>query len=255
MIQHHDIVLNAVNRTTTLAVYLPPSYATSTESYRVLIMHDGQNLFDLKASSYGAVWEIEERLSGHATPEAIIVGVPSAEGEGRLNEYGPFPITHGRFNIKGPVGGSGAAYIQSLIDDVLPYIHRTYRCLKGPENTALMGSSMGGVISVHAGAIAPHVFGRIASLSGAFYVSFEPLRTLYASFDFSSLKTLYMDTGDQEIGGGLEEDYLKSNAAIYDIITAKTPPQKHRYAIIPGGIHRETAWAERVLEIYQYLWS
>lgn len=254
MIERHNIRLNAVKRETYIDVYLPQSYTSSNQAYPVCVMHDGQNLFKLEESSYGAIWEIDQRLC-ETTPETIIVGVPSAPGEVRLNEYGPYPITHGRFNINGPVGGQGEAYIQSLIDDVLPFVYQTYRCMKGPQNTALMGSSMGGVISVHAGAIAPHVFGRIASVSGAFYVSLEPLKERYHHHDFCRLETFYMDTGDAEVGGGLEDDYLSSNAIIYDLITRNHPPKKHRYRIIPGGIHRETAWAERVLEIYQYLWS
>ena len=67
-------------------VALPPSYARSDESYPVVYMQDGQNLFD-PASTYAGDWRLVETLAAHGETglEAIVVGVPHM-GEERKDE-------------------------------------------------------------------------------------------------------------------------------------------------------------------------
>lgn len=51
-----------LNRTRRVWIYLPPNYDTSTKSYPVLYMQDGQNLFDIN-TSFSGEWEVDESLN------------------------------------------------------------------------------------------------------------------------------------------------------------------------------------------------
>lgn len=186
-------------------------------------------------------------------PSCLVVGLSCAHGFDRLNEYGPFVFDYDGFKAPHPVGGGGERYLNTLIEEVMPLIESRYRVKKGPLHTAVMGSSMGGVISVYAGLKYPHVFGRIASLSGAFYVSLKACLDAFEEGDFSTLETFYMDTGDQEVGGGEVHHYLESNEAVYQVIDQKLKTDKKRSVLVSGGKHHEDDWANRFAEVLTFI--
>ena len=142
-------------------VYLPPDYEDSKKEYPVLIMHDGQNLFDA-SHSFSGEWKVDEHLNklhleGHRIP--IVIGVENGQWD-RGNEYMFIR------NDSMKMGGQGEAYLNSLIDDLLPAVEKKYRISKKREDRGIMGSSLGGVISVYA--LAEH------SDSFALYGIFSP---------------------------------------------------------------------------------
>ncbi|HYO69383.1 MAG TPA: alpha/beta hydrolase-fold protein, partial [Archangium sp.] len=65
------------------------------------------------------------------------------------------------------------ATVVFLLDKVLPLAHRELRLLdetREPGVHGVLGSSLGGLISLYTGLRAPHVFGHVLSQSGAFSV-------------------------------------------------------------------------------------
>lgn len=254
-VMKETLYLKTLNREAILYVGLPNDYDPQ-HAYPVLYMHDGQNLFFKEDSAYGVTWEVKETFEKDPTlTPCLVVGLSCASGFDRLDEYGPFPFTFDGFNAPRPVGGKGDVYLDVLVNEIMPLIESRYNVKKGPKHTAMMGSSMGGVISVYAAFKYPHIFGRVASISGAFYVSFEAFVKTYQHADFSHLETFYMDTGDQEVGGGKPDQYMTTNEALYAVIEPKLKTSKKAFKIIPGGIHRESAWAERLNDILVHLWS
>ena len=144
-------------------VYLPPDYDASGERrYPVLYMHDGQNCWDDPVEPFGhggwCVNLVADRMIA-AGAIAPFIGVGVANTPDRLREYGP-----GEDILTAESHG----YIRYLVDAVKPEIDRRYRTLTGADHTALMGSSMGGVISLQAAVLRPDVFGEAACLSSAF---------------------------------------------------------------------------------------
>ncbi len=95
----------------------------------------------------------------------IIVGIKNTEKQ-RINEYTPFK------NEKYG-GGKGNLYIDFLINEVKPYIDENYRTKTNAKNTAIIGSSLGGLISFYGGLKYPKVFGKIGALSTSFWFSDE----------------------------------------------------------------------------------
>ncbi|HEU4558110.1 MAG TPA: alpha/beta hydrolase-fold protein, partial [Longimicrobium sp.] len=152
-------------RTRRVWVYLPPDYATSDKRYPVLYMHDGQNVFD-DSTSYAGEWGADEALDSlHAAgdPGVIVVAVDNGQ-QLRMNEYSPW--RHPRAG-----GGEGDAYVDFLARTLKPWIDRAYRTRPGRESTGVMGSSMGGLISLHAALRHPDVFGRVGVFSPSLWFS------------------------------------------------------------------------------------
>ena len=138
-------------------VYLPSSY-TSGIRYPVVYMQDGQNLSD-PATAFAGTWDLDatiDRLAWRGI-EAIYVGVHNA-GRQRLAEYSPFPDPrHG--------GGNADAYLAFLADTLKPRIDRTFNTLGDRDSTSILGSSMGGLVSLYAYFRYPSVFGRAGVMS------------------------------------------------------------------------------------------
>jgi pimeloyl-ACP methyl ester carboxylesterase len=141
-------------------VWLPPGYDSATSKrYPVLYMHDGQNLFDPRIANTGVDWGVDEavvRLAKRGViPPIIVVGVWSSNRRGF--EYSPW---------------DGAPdYARFLIEELMPRVNRTFRTLTGPEHTAVMGSSMGGLLSFYLVTHHPDVFGACGCVSTHFPLS------------------------------------------------------------------------------------
>jgi predicted alpha/beta superfamily hydrolase len=144
-----------------VVVYLPASYdENAAQRYPVVYMHDGQNLFDDAKAFGGVSWDVAgalDRGTADATiHDAIVVAI--ANTAARISEYTP---------VADPsYGGGGAdAYLALIADQLKPRIDRDYRTLADRGHTAIMGSSLGGLVSVYAGVTRPDVFGLVGALS------------------------------------------------------------------------------------------
>jgi predicted alpha/beta superfamily hydrolase len=176
-----------------LLVYLPPSYHRTTRRYPVIYMHDGQNLFD-HATSYAGEWGVDETMEMLAHTEgleAIIVGIPNA-GPQRLAEYTPFP--DGRLG-----GGRGDDYLAFIVDTVKPLIDGNFRTLPNRRYTGIMGSSLGGLISLYAFFQRPTVFGFAGVMSPSLWFADEAIYDYVESAAYQPGK-LYLDAGTRELG-------------------------------------------------------
>jgi len=153
-----------LNRYRRIWIYLPPSYAGSKNTYPVLYMHDGQNVFDAYTSAYGE-WGVDEALDtlGALHGELIVVGIDNSSTR-RINEYAPYDME--RFGK-----GEGDAYVNFLVKTLKPFIDRRYRTRKKKEDTFIAGSSMGGLISFYAMYKYPKIFGGAGVFSPAFWVT------------------------------------------------------------------------------------
>lgn len=245
---------NKLNRMVRLYIMLPKSYDKTIKKYPVLYMHDGQNLFDDKTSGYGDSWGILESYQNDPLlPELIIVGIESI-GETRMDELSPYPFTYD--DQETLYGGKADLYYQFLLETVKPYIDETYRTFKNPKNTAVMGSSLGGLSSLYAAVKYQDFFTRIGCVSNAFYVVQEEVEKLVSNANLSSIKKLYLDVGTKETSNSINnEAYVKSNQKVFQILQKKVPVSKLRFEVIDGAIHNEKEWKTRFPEIIKFLFS
>ena len=153
-------------RTRRIWVYLPPQYAAdTTKRFPVFYMHDGQNLFDV-ATAFAGEWQVDETLNSLAASGdkgCIVVGIDNGGGE-RLNEYSPWK--NARYG-----GGDGAKYTKFIVETLKPYIDAAFRTKTDRLNTAIGGSSMGGLISMYAAAEYQSVFSKALIFSPALWFS------------------------------------------------------------------------------------
>ena len=156
-------------------VWLPVNYDPSTK-YAVIYMHDGQMLFDSTTTWNRQEWcadEVAARLMAENNIRpCIIVGIWN-NNKYRYPEYFPEKALTGlskwrraRFIRKAMMGKAlGDSYLRFIVDELKPYIDSKYSTYSDPENTVIMGSSMGGLISLYAMCEYPEVFGGAGCLS------------------------------------------------------------------------------------------
>lgn len=156
-------------------VWLPADY-TPHKRYAVLYMQDGQGLFDASQTWNKAAWNVHEALSKlmqqGRVQDTIVVGIPN-NGKYRYSEYYPekylalAPQSVRDDYVRRAQWGRtlGDAYLRYIVEELKPVIDRTYSTRAEAAGTFLMGSSMGGMVSLYALCEYPHVFGGVAALS------------------------------------------------------------------------------------------
>jgi predicted alpha/beta superfamily hydrolase len=236
-------------------VYLPPGYESAKRSrYPVIYFHDGQNLFD-GATSYiaGKEWRVDETAQALITAgkiePLIIVGVYNA-GADRINEYTPAE------DSKYKHGGKADLYGRMLVEELKPFIDRTYRTRRGANDTGLGGSSLGGLVSLYLGLKYPHVFGRLAVVSPSVWFANQHIVGFVAALPRKPKVRIWMDIGTRE-GRNQEEaqQTVKDARLLYETLEKKgwQPGRDLSYLEAEGAQHNEEAWAERVEPILKFL--
>lgn len=229
-------------------VHLPASYELGRRRYPVLYMHDGQNLFD-EDTSYAGEWHVDETMQklGRLGIEAIIVGVPNMEDE-RLSEYSPFHDAH-----FGP--GRGRRYLSFLAETLKPLIDRDFRTLPQRQHTGLMGSSMGGLISLYGFFHCHDVFGFAGVMSPSFWYANRAIFAYVEQAPYVPGK-IYLDVGTREYGGSITEKAARRQSRRHyagvrrmkRILVKKGYRLRNELLVVEerGAGHNEPSWARRL---------
>ncbi|MCS6898760.1 MAG: alpha/beta hydrolase-fold protein [Polyangiaceae bacterium] len=222
--------------------YLPPTYLENTEArFPVLYMHDGQNLFDKALAFGGNEWKVDEAMdtaaeSGEAR-EAVVIGVGNTSA--RIYEYTPTP------DPEYTPSGGGDNYLMLLMEELKPLVDAELRTLPDPSNTALIGSSLGGLISSYGGVHHPEVFGLIGALSPSVWWDGKMLLGQVASIQGKELRALrvYVDSGD----AGPSQDGLANTKLLADQYreVGYQDGVNFLYIVQAGATHSEVFWAQR----------
>lgn len=236
-----------LKRTRRIWIYLPECYSSCTKRFPVLYMHDGQNLFD-DATSYSGEWGIDEYLDslGMEANQCIVVGIDNG-GAKRLNEYCPYD-----FSLSGIGGlttsgkGEGNEYVDFLVKTLKPFIDKNYRTVKNKANTAIAGSSMGGLISLYAVLKYPRVFGAVGVFSPAFWVAPKIFDDIKAKGNKLSSK-IYFYAGKLE-GESMVPGMLKA----YETIS-KVSKSTMQAVIRDDGRHNEPTWRKEFPLFYKWI--
>jgi predicted alpha/beta superfamily hydrolase len=216
-------------------VFYPPGYhENALKRYPVLYMQDGQNLFFPDEAFQGRHWRIAETLSlldsMNLVDKVIVVGVyPNA----RENDYTrPGYEPYGRF----------------LADALKPEIDRSFRTLPGPTTTAVMGSSLGGVVSFYLAWQYPGIFGMAACLSSTFGWR-DDLKERVHEEPRPDLK-LYIDSG-------WPRDNYEANRDMRALLLGRgfREGDDLLYLGFPEALHNEEHWAMRCHIPFQFLFG
>lgn len=254
----------------TVQVWLPDGY-TSDKRYAVLYMHDGQMLFDATVTWNKQEWMVDEvagRLMAEGTTRNfIVVGIFNG-GDSRHSDYLPekpyrmLPdaTKTALYGVEAPMLKADD-YLTFLVSELKPFIDNRYATLPERDHTAIMGSSMGGLISIYALAEYPDVFGMAACLS-THWPGFNPgqVPEMPATFTHYMRETLpppahhkiYFDYGDQTLDAHYPPLQAKVDNVMQDLGYTDT---LWRTVFDPGANHSETAWQKRLPAVLTFLFG
>ncbi|MCK4664183.1 MAG: hypothetical protein KAT68_15045 [Bacteroidales bacterium] len=224
-------------------IYLPPGYDKTDKHYPVLYMHDGQNVFDA-STSYLGEWEVDETLNnlaeqGYKVP--IVVAIDNGCLE-RFNEYSPWQYADS-------TGGFGDLYIDFIVETLKPHIDSIYRTFPDRENTGIMGSSMGGLISAYGALKMQDVFSKAGIFSPSYSFS-DSLWTFVQETRKQKHMKLYQIIGSREYG------MSKYMLAMHDTLLSVGFEKSEVFSkVIKRGKHNEELWKQEFSAAYLWLFS
>ena len=216
-----------LNKKRRIWIYLPKNYASSSKTFPVLYMHDGQNLFNQQTAGFDE-WRVDETLDSLQKltgKECIVVGIDHG-GDSRLSEYAPYDFEYNKTKFI----AQGKLYVDFLAQTLKPFIDSKYRTKKSFENTFVAGSSMGGLISLYAVMQYPNVFGSAGIFSPSFWIA-KQMYTEAANFINLNPIRLYFYAGGKEDANLVNE--VKKMSAIFEqkqnikVFTTITEIAKH----------------------------
>jgi len=251
----------------TILVWLPSDYDT-TKKYAVLYMHDGQMLFDSTITWTQKEWKADEtmaRLTAQRTiRDAIVVGIPNS-GINRWAEYVPQAILDSlpletrdiilnRWLNNKPLSDQ---YLKFITAELKPYIDQHYSTHTDAANTFIMGSSMGGIISLYAICEYPDVFGGAGCLSTHWPLNVPGGDDSGINFDVPSVFRNYLAThlpspSNHKIyfdfgSATLDELYKPYQTLVDELMIQKGYTSENWITKeFPGEEHSEVAWAKRL---------
>jgi len=251
----HELKSRVFRNTRTLRVWLPPEYDGWRDTrYPVLYLNDGQNLFEATTAFAGVHWQVGETasrlISEKKIAPLIIVGIDNT-GRNRVREYIPYRSADPRV-----IGPQGKRYPDFLLREVMPLVEKYYSVAKGPENTGLGGSSLGGLITLYTQLAMPGVFGRLLIESPSLFVAnrriLEECRT-FRDWPFR----VCLGMGTQEAGQAEKDEKIVNDARELGTILRAAGLDKRwlKMQIEEGAAHNESAWAARFPAALEFLYS
>ena len=224
-----------------ILVWLPPDYAAEPKRrYPVLYLNDGQNVFDA-ATSFAGEWRADEAatalIGARRMRPIIMVAVPNM-GAARADEY----LASRDRNM----GGKGDLYGRFLVEELKPFVDRTYRTEKGPKATGLLGSSLGALITLHLGLTRPDVFGLLGVVSPSVWWKG---REILGEIQRTPAR-IWLDIGTEE-SPEAERDARDLRDAL--VLKGWREGRDLAFYVDPGAKHNEKAWAGRIDSILTFL--
>jgi len=239
-----NIASPQLNNTRNLWVYLPPSYYENTLKVHsnVLVMHDGQNLFDPETAYGGVAWmcqdAIDQQVYAGNMEEVIVIGVDNTPD--RMNE-----LTYS-YDASEGFGGKGDIYLNFVQQTVIPLIVKRYqdRIRIMRDKLGILGSSLGGLISCYAGWTRPAVYGRAGCMSSSFWWNNQDFNNTILRKEAPSHQVFYLDSGNT----GPDNDDVVQTQTVRDHMS-HIPNFLNRnalyYYLDDGGRHSEYYWGKR----------
>ncbi|MEI8060640.1 MAG: alpha/beta hydrolase-fold protein, partial [Ferruginibacter sp.] len=201
-IKRHENFYSKFVAARNIDVWLPDGY-TSQKKYNVLYMHDGQMLFDSSATWTHSSWDMDDVVSSlllaDKIQDVIVVGIWN-DGQARHADYFPqkpfeslsgvqqdtayAAVRSNGYSVFGAYKIHSDNYLKFLVTELKPFIDSTYSTYTQRQHTFIMGSSMGGLISMYAICEYPSVFGGAACMSthwpGIFTMKNNPIPQAFA---------------------------------------------------------------------------
>ena len=250
----HELRSQIFGNTRLVRVWLPPDYdGWGEKRYPVLYLNDGQNLFDAATAFAGVHWQAGETAARLIAEEKIrpliIVGIDNTKN--RICEYIPYKSRDPRV-----LTPKGKCYPEFLQREVMPLIEERYSVLKGPGNTGLGGSSLGGLITLYTQVALPGVFGRLLVESPSLFVAKGKIIDECRRARLWP-ERVYVGMGTREVGDAEKDAKIVDGVRELGTVlkAAGLSERRLKVRIDEGAGHNEAAWAARFPEALEFLYS
>jgi enterochelin esterase-like enzyme len=234
-------------------VLLPPSYGEQeSKRYPVLYVQDGQSLWAHSKDEFG-VWRLEAIVDAlydlEAVEEMIVVGIHASDRRLELLS----PVRDDEYG-----GGEGPAFLDAIVERLRPAIDGKYRTKTDRENTAILGSSMGGLFAFFAAWARPDVFGKAICLSSSFWWAHRWAVRAAQAKPPKLRPIVYMDSGAAI--NPMEEDMnardgFHHTRSMFRAMTSHgfTPGVDLHRLVFSGHTHDAQSWSARLATPLQML--
>ena len=262
----------------TVDIWVPSNYSKA-KKYYVIYMHDGQMLFDATTTWNKQEWMVDDvitKLSNENKIENVIVvaiwNIPNLRHMDLFPKKPLEKLTQEQRDLileKAKKLGysftfdtvNSDNYLKFIVKELKPFIDKNFSVYTDANHTAIMGSSMGGLISMYAICEYPEVFGKAVCLSTHWigFREFEnnPIPESFFSYMKEKLPNpknhkLYFDYGTET----LDADYLKYEYRVDAILKEKgynTTISKNLK--FEGENHSEASWQKRIHIPFEFMFG
>jgi enterochelin esterase family protein len=153
LVQAHKLKSQFLNNERTVWVYTPPGYNLKRPPRGLLVLFDGGSF-----------------TSQVPTPTIL----DNLLAEGRIPPLAAVFVGHPDLSTRNRELTCSEPFTRFLVEEMLPWLRRTYGLNPDPAQTVVAGASNGGLAAVYAAFRQPKVFGLALSMSGAFMYSPPP---------------------------------------------------------------------------------
>jgi enterochelin esterase-like enzyme len=219
-VEEFDFASKLLGNSRRVYVYLPPTYQRNPrQRFAMLLVHDGGEY--LNRARLGVV--LDNLGASGDLPRLIAVMVDPVD---RIREY-----------------HADEDYARFVEQELLPQIDRTYRTLTDAGSRAVMGASLGGLISVYLGLTRPQLFSKVGGQSSALMV--ESGRLAELADQLGSPLSVYFDVGQYE------PSFIPGHQQLVPLLEARGC--RCFYQVVPGG-HNWTSWRAHLKDLLTFLW-
>ncbi len=249
LIHYPDVASRYVPHAHDVVICLPPGYDREPHRhYPVVYLHDGQNVFDeYPMAPFGVQWGADTTaralMHAGAIEPLILVAIGNA-GRERIDEYTPTR------DAGHDAGGLADRYGQMLAYEVKPFIDRHYRTKRDAANTGMVGSSLGGLLTLHLGLTHPAVFGKLALMSPSVWWDDRWIvRQLVTAVGGRPDLVLWLDVGS------LEHRMLRGARLLCRVLLRRgwRLGEDLEYVEVDDALHDERSWGLRIGQVLQFL--
>ncbi|MEC3906769.1 alpha/beta hydrolase-fold protein [Tamlana sp. 2201CG12-4] len=247
-------------------VWLPEDYSEE-KKYAVLYMHDGQMLFDATSTWNKQEWKVDEwaskLINEGKTKDFIVVGIHNIS-EIRWQDLFPQKAFDNlekkekdrlralAVETNKNIEFYGDNYLKFLVEELMPMVNSEFSVYRNKANTYVMGSSMGGLMSMYAICEYPNVFSGAACISthwpGATPIENNPFpdaifKYMKTHLPDSNTHKMYFDYGTET----LDAHYPQYAPKVDEILKEKGYTEANfKNLKFEGTDHSENAWNQRL---------
>lgn len=239
----------------TLRAYLPAGFvprSAAAAGTRVLLLHDGQNVFDPGAPHGG--WRAGETLAAGFS-DVVALAIDNAPD--RIDAY-----THVPDRLGGEVvGGRADDYLDLIMTEALPFFRARYGVDAAGDTLVVAGSSLGGLVTLHAALSRSSLAGCVIAMSPTLgWGSLAPgaMDALITRWTAHVPVGVYLDSGGggtcvDSDGDGVEDDgESRDNYCVTAQLRDHLDALGYDFGVDlwhwhePEAPHTEAAWAARL---------